>query len=160
MQIRHLQPLLRFIPQFAQICTVFALSKFKANPFFRPVKERVAILAKKVYLANIRQSLIKHSNEIAKEPFKSTDFEETGEFGENSQKTLEKVNNNNKKMIKGPLPEWRFWRKQKLKWNGRGPMRVAIMAKMAIDITKSSFQSGDCRAGMGAQAGELLLCES
>ena len=37
MQIRHLQPLLRFIPQFAQICIVFALSKFEANPFFRPV---------------------------------------------------------------------------------------------------------------------------
>ena len=79
-----------------------------ANILMRQQKERVAILAKKVYLANIRQSLIKHSNEIAKEPFKSTDFEETGEFGENSQKTLEKVNNNNKKMIKGPLPEWRF----------------------------------------------------
>ena len=79
-------------------------------------------------------------------------------------------------MIKGPLQEWRFWRKkivngedapkvspkvsQKLKWNGRGPMRVAIMAKMAIDITKGYFQSGDSRAGMGAQAGGLLLCES
>ena len=37
MQIRHLPPLLRFIPQFAQICIVFALSKFEANPFFRPV---------------------------------------------------------------------------------------------------------------------------
>ena len=46
-------------------------------------------------------------------------------------------------------------------------MRVAIMAKMAIDITKGYFQSGDSRAGMGAQAGEggeggggLPLCES
>ena len=38
MQIRHLPPLLRFIPQFAQICIIFALSKFEANPFFRPVK--------------------------------------------------------------------------------------------------------------------------
>ena len=38
MQIRHLPPLLRFIPQFAQICIVFALSKFEANPFFRPVR--------------------------------------------------------------------------------------------------------------------------
>ena len=28
---------LRFIPQFAQICIIFALSKLKANPFFRPV---------------------------------------------------------------------------------------------------------------------------
>ena len=37
MQIRHLPPLLRFIPQFAQICIVFALNKFEANPFFRPV---------------------------------------------------------------------------------------------------------------------------
>ena len=37
MQIRHLPPLLRFIPQFAQICIVFALSKFEANPFFRLV---------------------------------------------------------------------------------------------------------------------------
>ena len=37
MQIRHLPPLLRFIPQFEQICIVFALSKFEANPFFRPV---------------------------------------------------------------------------------------------------------------------------
>ena len=36
-------------------------------------------------------------------------------------------------------------------------MRVAITAKMAIDITKGCFQSGDCRAGMGAQAGGLLL---
>ena len=52
-------------------------------------------------MANIRQSLIKHSNEIAKEPFKSTDFEGTCEFGENSQKTLEKVNNNKKKNDQG-----------------------------------------------------------
>ena len=37
MQNRHLLPLLRFIPQFAQICIIFALSKFEANPFFRPV---------------------------------------------------------------------------------------------------------------------------
>ena len=37
MQNRHLPPLLRFIPQFAQICIVFALSKFEANPFFRAV---------------------------------------------------------------------------------------------------------------------------
>ena len=37
MQTRHLPSLLRFIPQFAQICIVFALSKFEANPFFRPV---------------------------------------------------------------------------------------------------------------------------
>ena len=37
MQIRHLPPLLRFIPQFAQICIIFALSKFEAIPFFRPV---------------------------------------------------------------------------------------------------------------------------
>ena len=37
MQIRHLPPLLRFIPQFAQICIIFVLSKFEANPFFRPV---------------------------------------------------------------------------------------------------------------------------
>ena len=36
-QNRHLPPLLRFIPQFAQICLIFALSKFEANPFFRPV---------------------------------------------------------------------------------------------------------------------------
>ena len=35
MQNRHLPPLLRFIPQFAQICIIFALSKFEANPFFR-----------------------------------------------------------------------------------------------------------------------------
>ena len=34
MQNRHLPPLLRFIPQFAQICIIFALSKFEANPFF------------------------------------------------------------------------------------------------------------------------------
>ena len=32
-------------------------------------------------------------------------------------------------------------------------MRVAIMVKMAIDITKGYFQSVDSRAGMGAQAG-------
>ena len=38
MQIRHLPPLLSFIPQFAQICFIFALSKFEVNPFFRPVK--------------------------------------------------------------------------------------------------------------------------
>ena len=37
MQNRHLPPLLRFIPQFAQICIIFVLSKFEANPFFRPV---------------------------------------------------------------------------------------------------------------------------
>ena len=37
MQNRHLPPLLRFIPQFAQICIIFALSKFEANSFFRPV---------------------------------------------------------------------------------------------------------------------------
>ena len=42
MQIRHLLPLLRFIPQFAQICIIFALSKFEANPFFRPVGNRAA----------------------------------------------------------------------------------------------------------------------
>ena len=40
-------------------------------------------------------------------------------------------------------------------------MRVAIMAKMAINIAKGYFQSGDSRAGMGAQAagrpGELAL---
>ena len=30
MQIRHLPPLLRFIPQFVQIFIVFALSKFEA----------------------------------------------------------------------------------------------------------------------------------
>ena len=36
MQNRHLPPLLRFIPQFAQICMIFRLSKFEANPFFRP----------------------------------------------------------------------------------------------------------------------------
>ena len=40
MQIRHLPPLLRFIAQFAQICIVFALSKFEANPFFRPVFDK------------------------------------------------------------------------------------------------------------------------
>ena len=39
MQIRHLPPLLRFLPQFAQICIIFAQSKFEANPFFRPVPE-------------------------------------------------------------------------------------------------------------------------
>ena len=33
----YLHPLLRFVPQFAQICIVFALSKFEANPFFRAV---------------------------------------------------------------------------------------------------------------------------
>ena len=33
-QDRHLPPLLRFIPQFAQICIISALSKFEANPFF------------------------------------------------------------------------------------------------------------------------------
>ena len=38
MQNRHLPPLIRFIPQFAQICIIFALSKFEANPFFRPVQ--------------------------------------------------------------------------------------------------------------------------
>ena len=43
MQIRHLPPLLRFIPQFAQICIVFALSKFEANPFFRPVYEAMSL---------------------------------------------------------------------------------------------------------------------
>ena len=37
MQNRHLPHLLRFIPQFAQICIIFALSNFEANPFFRPV---------------------------------------------------------------------------------------------------------------------------
>ena len=37
MQIQHLPPLLRLIPQFAQICIIFALSKFEANSFFRPV---------------------------------------------------------------------------------------------------------------------------
>ena len=37
MQNRHLPPLLRFIPQFAQICIIFVLSKFEANQFFRPV---------------------------------------------------------------------------------------------------------------------------
>ena len=37
MQNRLLPPLLRFIPQFAQMCIIFALSKFEANPFFRPV---------------------------------------------------------------------------------------------------------------------------
>ena len=43
MQIRHLPPLLRFISQFAQLCIVFALSKFEANPFFRPLNRNVAI---------------------------------------------------------------------------------------------------------------------
>ena len=38
MQNRHLPPLLRLISQFAQICIIFALSKFEANPFFRPVE--------------------------------------------------------------------------------------------------------------------------
>ena len=33
-QDRHLPPLLRFIPQFAQICSIFALSKFEENPVF------------------------------------------------------------------------------------------------------------------------------
>ena len=37
MKNRHLPPLIRFIPQFAQICIIFALSEFEANPFFRPV---------------------------------------------------------------------------------------------------------------------------
>ena len=37
MQIRHLPPLVRFIPQFAQICIIFPLGKFEANPSFRPV---------------------------------------------------------------------------------------------------------------------------
>ena len=37
MQNRHLPPLLRFIPQVAQICIIFARSKFEANPFFRLV---------------------------------------------------------------------------------------------------------------------------
>ena len=45
----HLPPLLRFIPQFAQICVIFARSKFEANPFFRPVnievREGATILA-------------------------------------------------------------------------------------------------------------------
>ena len=27
-------PLLRFVPQFSQICIIIALSKFEANPFF------------------------------------------------------------------------------------------------------------------------------
>ena len=44
MQIRHLPPLLRFIPQFAQICIVFALSQLEANPFFHPVKGLQLIL--------------------------------------------------------------------------------------------------------------------
>ena len=44
MQIRQLPPLLRFIPQFAQICIVFALSKFEANPFFRPVEDHAFVL--------------------------------------------------------------------------------------------------------------------
>ena len=34
MQNRHLPPLLRFIPQFAQICIIFALSKFVEDFFF------------------------------------------------------------------------------------------------------------------------------
>ena len=37
MQNLHLPPLLRCIPQFAQICIIFVLSKFEANLFFRPV---------------------------------------------------------------------------------------------------------------------------
>ena len=36
-------PLLRFIPQFAQICIVFALSKFEANPCFRPVAGKAIV---------------------------------------------------------------------------------------------------------------------
>ena len=31
MQNRHLPPLRRFIPQFAQICIIFVLSKFEAS---------------------------------------------------------------------------------------------------------------------------------
>ena len=45
MQNRHLPPLLRFIPQFALICIIFALSKFEANPFFRPVVEEPNFLS-------------------------------------------------------------------------------------------------------------------
>ena len=40
MQLRHLPPLLRFISQFAQICIIFALSKFQTNPFFRRSSEK------------------------------------------------------------------------------------------------------------------------
>ena len=40
---RHLPPLLRFIPQFAQICIIFVLSKFEANPFFRPVNKIIKL---------------------------------------------------------------------------------------------------------------------
>ena len=57
-------------------------------------QSRATTLAKKVYLANMHQSLIKNSNEMAKEPFISADFEEIGELGkndENSPKPLEKV---------------------------------------------------------------------
>ena len=41
MQIWHLPPLFRFIPQFAQIFIIFALIKFEANTFFRPNYRRV-----------------------------------------------------------------------------------------------------------------------
>ena len=37
MQIRHFAQSFR---QFAQSCIVFALSKFEANPFFRPVSKK------------------------------------------------------------------------------------------------------------------------
>lgn len=57
-------------------------------------------MAKKVYLANKPQSLqiFKNSNEMAKEPFISADFEEIGELGKNS-----KDGENSNNMIKSPL---------------------------------------------------------
>ena len=60
---------------------------------------RVAILVKLAYLAkmaylqlatnmaNIRQSLNKICNEMAKRPFESRDFDENGDVDQNSQKS-------------------------------------------------------------------------
>ena len=40
MQNRHLPPLLRFIPQFAQICIIFALSKY-IKPAWKHINDLV-----------------------------------------------------------------------------------------------------------------------
>ena len=47
--------------------------------------QALATMAKMTNFASIRQSIIKNSNNMAKEPFKSDVFEEIGEFGENSE---------------------------------------------------------------------------
>ena len=56
---------------------------------------RVAILAKMANmatnLANIRQSVNKNLNDVAKRPFESGNFNESGDFGEKSPKTYLQV---------------------------------------------------------------------